>query len=102
VTRDAIGIYALTPGAFAIGTTEFVPMGLLPQMVESLGVSIPAAGLLVTRYALRVAIGAPVLTLALSAVPRKAVLLILRHCSSPAMPSLPLPRATKSCLRHGS
>lgn len=71
------GLYALTLGAFAIGTTEFVPMGLLPQVAEGLGVSIPAAGLLVTGYALGVAIGAPTLTLAFNSMPRKNVLLIL-------------------------
>ena len=72
-----LGLYALTLGAFAIGTTEFVPVGLLPQIAQSLDVSIPSAGFLVTGYALAVAVGAPSLTLALNPVPRKVALAIL-------------------------
>jgi DHA1 family inner membrane transport protein len=73
----APGLYALTLGAFAIGTTEFVPVGLLPQIAQSLDVSIPSAGFLITGYALAVAVGAPSLTLALNRVPRKTALAIL-------------------------
>jgi MFS transporter, DHA1 family, inner membrane transport protein len=76
-SSKALGLYALTLGAFAIGTTEFVPMGMLPQIAESLHVSIPAAGFLVTGYALGVAVGAPLLTVALNAVPRKIALVVL-------------------------
>ena len=72
--RSHVGLFALTLGAFAIGTTEFVPVGLLPQIAQSLAVSIPMAGFLVTGYALAVAIGAPSLTLALNAMPRKIAL----------------------------
>jgi DHA1 family inner membrane transport protein len=72
-----LGLYALTLGAFAIGTTEFVPVGLLPQIAQSLDVSIPSAGFLVTGYALAVAVGAPSLTLALNRVPRKTALAVL-------------------------
>ena len=75
--RSTLGLYALTLGAFAIGTTEFVPVGLLPEIARDLHVSIPAAGFLVTGYALGVAIGAPVFTLALSRVNRKAVLMLM-------------------------
>ncbi len=75
--RSHLGLYALTLGAFAVGTTEFVPVGLLPQIAQSLNVSIPTAGFLVTGYALAVAVGAPSLTLALNAVPRKTTLAIL-------------------------
>jgi len=57
-------VFALALGAFAIGTTEFVTMGLLPEMAGTFGVSIPAAGGLVTAYALGVVLGAPVLTAA--------------------------------------
>jgi len=75
--RSNFGLYALTLGAFAIGTTEFVPVGLLPQIAQSLDVSIPMAGFLVTGYALAVAIGAPSLTLALNMIPRKTTLAVL-------------------------
>ena len=57
-----IALLALTLSAFAIGTTEFVIVGLLPTIGADLGVSLPSAGLLVSLYALGVAIGAPVLT----------------------------------------
>jgi DHA1 family inner membrane transport protein len=75
--RSLFGLYALTLGAFAIGTTEFLPVGLLPQIAQSLDVSIPMAGFLVTGYALAVAIGAPSLTLALNMIPRKTILAVL-------------------------
>jgi DHA1 family inner membrane transport protein len=75
--RSRFGLYALTLGAFAIGTTEFVPVGLLPEIARSLDVSIPMAGFLVTGYALAVAIGAPALTLALNTIPRKTTLVVL-------------------------
>jgi DHA1 family inner membrane transport protein len=77
VERSHFGLSALTLGAFAIGTTEFVPVGLLPQIAQSLDVSIPVAGFLVTGYALAVAVGAPSLTIALNGLPRKIVLAIL-------------------------
>ncbi|HSC84043.1 MAG TPA: MFS transporter [Pseudomonas sp.] len=67
----------LALSAFAIGTTEFVIMGLLPDVAADLGVSIPGAGWLVTGYALGVAIGAPFMALATSNWPRKAALLAL-------------------------
>lgn len=70
-----IAVYALTISAFAIGTTEFVIMGLLPVVARDLGVSIPAAGMLVTGYALGVVVGAPILTLATTRVPRKPLLI---------------------------
>ncbi|WP_075685779.1 MFS transporter, partial [Serratia marcescens] len=60
--------------AFAIGTTEFVIVGLIPTIAEQLGVTVPSAGLLVTIYALGVAIGAPVLTALTSRIPRKLLL----------------------------
>ena len=69
-----IGLYALTAGAFGIGTTEFVIMGLMLQVSADLGVSIPMAGLLITGYALGVFVGAPVLTALTGRLPRKAVL----------------------------
>jgi DHA1 family inner membrane transport protein len=72
-----IALLALTVGAFGIGTTEFVLMGLLQQVADDLHVSIAAAGLLISGYAVGVAIGAPVLTLASRRLPRKTVLLAL-------------------------
>ncbi|MCW2036217.1 MFS transporter [Xanthomonas campestris pv. campestris] len=70
-------LLALTIGAFGIGTTEFVIMGLLQQVAADLGVSLTAAGLLISGYALGVFVGAPVLTLASARWPRKAVLVAL-------------------------
>ena len=72
-----IALFALTAGAFGIGTTEFVIMGLLLQVSADLHVSITAAGLLISGYALGVAVGAPLLTLATCSLPRKTVLLAL-------------------------
>jgi DHA1 family inner membrane transport protein len=72
-----IAVYALTAGAFGIGTTEFVIMGLLMQVSAELGVSIPTAGLLISGYALGVFAGAPLLTLATRRLPRKTVLVAL-------------------------
>ncbi|MDB5952243.1 MAG: sugar transporter [Massilia sp.] len=70
-----LALWALTLSAFAIGTTEFVIVGLIPTIAASLGVSVPSAGLLVSLYALGVAIGAPVLTALTGRVPRKRLLL---------------------------
>ena len=72
-----IALLALTAGAFGIGTTEFVIMGLLMQVSADLQVSIATAGLLISGYALGVAVGAPVLTIATRSLPRKTVLLAL-------------------------
>ena len=72
-----IALLALTLSAFAIGTTEFVIVGLLPTVAADLSISIPSAGLLVSLYALGVAIGAPVLTALTGKLPRKAPLLAL-------------------------
>jgi DHA1 family inner membrane transport protein len=70
-----VALWALAAGAFGIGTSEFVIMGLLPQLSTDLGVSLSSAGLLVTGYALGVFIGAPIVTLLMSRLPRKTVLL---------------------------
>ncbi|MER8437448.1 MFS transporter [Mesorhizobium sp. M1312] len=67
-------ILALAIASFCIGTTEFVIMGLLPEVAADLGVSIPSAGLLVTGYALGVVFGAPVIAVATTRMPRKPVL----------------------------
>jgi DHA1 family inner membrane transport protein len=70
-------LIALAIGAFAIGTTEFTPMGLLPVIATGIDVSIPTAGMLITAYALGVMIGAPIMTLALSRFPTKKALMLL-------------------------
>ncbi|MCZ8254320.1 MAG: MFS transporter [Polaromonas sp.] len=75
--RLPLGLLALTAGSFGIGTTEFVIMGLLLQVSADLGVTIASAGLLISGYALGVAVGAPLLTLATRKLPRKTVLLAL-------------------------
>ncbi|QXI26828.1 MFS transporter [Pseudomonas vanderleydeniana] len=68
-------LVALSIGAFGIGVTEFAPMGMLPSIAADLGVSIPAAGLLVSAYAMGVLIGAPLMTLATVRVPRRYLLI---------------------------
>ena len=70
-------LLALAVGGFAIGTGEFVMMGLLPQVASDLSVSIPQAGQLISVYALGVVVGAPLLTAASVRFRRKTVLLVL-------------------------
>ncbi|MFC7978719.1 MFS transporter [Streptomyces cinereoruber] len=72
-----LALLALAVGAFGIGTTEFVVMGLLPGIAAEYGVSIPTAGLLVTGYALGVVVGAPLLTVLGGRVSRKRMLMLL-------------------------
>jgi len=73
--KPNLGLLALSVGAFGIGVTEFAPMGLLPVIASDLGVSIPAAGLLISAYALGVMIGAPLMTLTTGRVPRRMLLI---------------------------
>lgn len=75
--RLRLVILAMALGAFAIGTTEFASMGLLPQIARSLEVSVPQAGMLITLYALGVVIGAPLVTMAAVRVPRARLLVVL-------------------------
>lgn len=70
-------LFALSVAAFAIGTTEFVIMGLLPEVAADLHVSIPLAGLLVSGYALGVAAGAPLLAALTARMERRNALLLL-------------------------
>lgn len=70
-------LLALAIGAFAIGTTEFSPMGLLPNIANDLGVSIPSAGMLITGYALGVMLGAPIMTLWFGGFARRNALILL-------------------------
>ncbi|WP_160031649.1 MFS transporter [Paenibacillus sp. An7] len=75
--RFPFALICLTLGAFAIGMTEFVIMGILPNVASDLSVTIPQAGQLITGYALGVAIGAPVLTILTNRIPQKPLLCIL-------------------------
>ncbi|AGH49160.1 major facilitator superfamily protein [Sphingomonas sp. MM-1] len=68
-------LLALAAGAFGIGVTEFAPMGLLPVIANDLGVSIPAAGLLISAYALGVMLGAPLMTLTTGRMRRRTLLI---------------------------
>ncbi|MET8960682.1 MFS transporter [Streptomyces sp. NPDC004074] len=72
-----LALLALAIGAFGIGTTEFVIMGVMPQVAEDFGVSIPTAGWLVSGYAFGVVIGAPLLTVLGTKVSRKKMLMFL-------------------------
>ncbi|MFC9729888.1 MFS transporter [Streptomyces roseolus] len=72
-----LALLALAIGAFGIGTTEFVIMGVLPQVAGDFGVTIPTAGWLVSGYALGVVIGAPLLTILGTKVSRKKMLMAL-------------------------
>ncbi|MEV5779654.1 MFS transporter [Streptomyces sp. NPDC048448] len=70
-----LALLALAVGAFGIGTTEFVMMGLLPDVADDLHISLPAAGHLVSAYALGVVIGAPLLAAATARMSRRKVLI---------------------------
>ncbi|MET9135918.1 MFS transporter [Streptomyces parvulus] len=72
-----LALLALAVGAFGIGTTEFVMMGLLPDVADDLNISIPTAGHLVSAYALGVVIGAPLLAAATTRMSRRSVLIAL-------------------------
>ncbi len=72
-----IALLVLALSSFAIGTTEFVIMGLLPEVASDLAVSIPQAGWLVTGYALAVAIGAPIMAVSTSRLKRRTALISL-------------------------
>ncbi|SDP14767.1 MFS transporter, DHA1 family, inner membrane transport protein [Pseudomonas reinekei] len=67
-----LALLALAVAAFGIGTTEFVIMGLFPDVARDLAVSIPHAGQLITGYALGVVFGAPILAVGTANMPRKA------------------------------
>ncbi|MEU6380870.1 MFS transporter [Streptomyces sp. NPDC046909] len=70
-----LALLALAVGAFGIGTTEFVMMGLLPDVAADLGISLPTAGHLVSAYALGVVIGAPLLAAVTARMSRRSVLI---------------------------
>ena len=70
-----LALYALTIAAYAIGTTEFVIVGLLPTVANDLSITLPLAGLIVCVYALGVTFGAPILTALTGRIERKPLLL---------------------------
>src|SRR5829696_7614390 len=71
--RTVIAIVALALGGFAIGTTEIVTMGLLPDIADGVGVGIPSAGHVISAYALGVVVGAPVIAALGARLPRRAL-----------------------------
>lgn len=75
--KSSVALLALAIGAFAIGTTEFTPMGLLPVIADGVQVSIPTAGMLVSAYAIGVMVGAPVMTLLFSRFGKRTALISL-------------------------
>jgi DHA1 family inner membrane transport protein len=105
-----LALLALAISAFAIGTTEFVPSGLLPEIAADFGVDIPAAGLLVSGYALGVFVGAPLITAATTPLRRKPVLLgllalfVIGNLGSALAPDYPLMMASRfvASLCHGA
>ncbi|WP_063008310.1 MFS transporter [Nocardia kruczakiae] len=105
-----LALLALTLGAFAIGTTEFIVVGLLPGVANSYSVSIPTAGWLVTGYALGVLVGAPVMTGLGTRVSRKRMLsislllLIAGNALSAAAPTFDLMLTGRiiASLAHGA
>lgn len=75
--RSTLALLALAISAFAIGTTEFISVGLLPLIADDLNIPLTTAGLTVTLYALGVTFGAPILTSLTTAISRKTLLLII-------------------------
>ncbi|WP_430787262.1 MFS transporter [Virgibacillus flavescens] len=73
--KSTFGLMALALSAFAIGTTEFISVGLLPMIAEDLNISVTTAGLTVSLYAIGVMVGAPVMTSLTSNMSRKSILL---------------------------
>ena len=69
-----VAVVALALGGFAIGTTEFVTMGVLPDIADGVGVDIPSAGHVISVYALGVVVGAPVIAALSARLPRRALL----------------------------
>ena len=103
-------LLALAIGAFGIGTTEFVVMGMLPEVAEGLGVSVPSVGLLISAYAVGVVIGAPTLTaLGVRFTPRQTlvglmVVFVVGNALSAVAPTYETLAAARmvTALAHGS
>ncbi|MGQ4660835.1 MFS transporter [Lysobacter sp. F6437] len=73
----ALILFALATGGFAIGTSEFAMMGLMPSLVDGFGITEPQVGHLISAYALGVVVGAPLLAILGARVPRRSLLLVL-------------------------
>lgn len=71
--RLLLALLALALGGFAIGTTEYVTMGLLPEIASGMGVSIPSAGHVISAYAVGVVVGAPVIVSMTARLPKQAL-----------------------------
>lgn len=95
-----LALFALTISAFAIGTTEFVIVGLVPTIAQQLAISLPSAGMLVSIYALGVAIGAPVLTALTGRLPRKQLLVALMVLFTACSSQLVLPSRQVWCRKR--
>lgn len=76
-TRRILVIVALSVGAFGIGVTEFVAMGLLPYIADAFGRDEDSAGRMISMYALGVVVGAPLITVVTGSIPRRRMLLLL-------------------------
>lgn len=76
-SRLPVAAYVLTLSTFVMGTSEFIVMGLLPTVARSFSVSLPAAGWLITAYALGIAVGGPIVALSTTRIPRKRLITIL-------------------------
>ena len=108
-SRPSAALWALTISSFAIGTTEFVMVGILPTIAQSLNVSVSMAGMQVTAYALGVAIGGPVLTALTSNIARKPLLIglmamfVISHLAAAYSPTFEFLLATRfiSGFAHG-
>jgi len=91
-----LAILALGVGGFAIGTTEFVTMGVLPEIARGLDITVPTAGHVISAYALGVVVGVPLLSLFVAHLPRKGLLLAFMgtyaafNVLSAAAPSYPV------------
>src|SRR5689334_9465968 len=105
-----LAVVALALGGFGIGTTEFVAMGLLPDIASSFRISEPTAGHIISAYALGVVVGAPVIAAVTARLPRKALLLglitvfTLGNLASMVAPSYPTLVAARfiAGLPHGA
>ena len=75
--RPALAILALALGGFTIGTTEFMTMGVLPEVAEGVDVSVPMAGHVISAYAVGVVVGVPILAFFGAAMPRRGMLIAL-------------------------
>ncbi|MCW2994822.1 MAG: major facilitator superfamily 1, partial [Conexibacter sp.] len=108
--RLRFALLALALGGFAIGTTEFVAMGLLPQIADGVSISIPTAGHVVSAYAIGVVVGAPVLAGLGARFPRRSLLVglmvayMLGNVLSAIAPSYPALMAARflTGLPHGA